>query len=270
MDRYDFEYVQLDRSGRVVATEPGSVGISRSSLPGGIALEMVFVPGGTFTMGSQPGQGYPDESPKHQVRVSSFLLARNLITQAQWASVMDWAPPFRNHGPDLPVDRVNRNEAQSLCSRLAAATGLAFRLPTEAEWEYACRAGTSSAFSFGPTVTTEVCNFVGLHRYADEPTGEYRHASNVGTAFPPNPFGLSDMHGNLWEWCADQWHDDYNGAPDDGGAWGEPSRLGFGVVRGGSWHEPPQNCRSATRLRFAVDEADDVVGVRVALAAEAI
>jgi formylglycine-generating enzyme required for sulfatase activity len=138
-----------------------------------------------------------------------------------------------------------------------------YRLPTEAEWEYACRAGTSTPFYCGETLTTDLANYVGEHTYRSEPKGVYRHATTEVGSFPPNAYGLYDMHGNVWEWCADAWHDDYSGAPSDSSIWLD-RRSQLRVLRGGGWHEPPVLCSSAARLRQDAAEADDLFGFRVA------
>jgi formylglycine-generating enzyme required for sulfatase activity len=122
-------------------------------------------------------------------------------------------------------------------------------------------------FSSGETITTEYANYVGDHLFRDEPRGIYRHVPVAAGTLPPNPWGLYDMHGNLWEFCADRWHDDYSGAPFNGEAWeltgGSPAGQDWRVARGGSWHEPPANCRSATRLRVLETERDDYYGFRL-------
>ena len=158
-----------------------------------------------------------------------------------------------------------RIKAEAFCKALSKKSGRPYRLPGEAEWEYACRAGSGTAFHFGETITTDLANYVGEFTYQNEPKGIYRHVSTEVGQFPPNAFGLYDMHGNIWEWCADDWHDNYTGAPVDGSAWKSRYETVFRVLRGGSWHEPPINCRSATRLKMDAREADDLFGFRVAL-----
>jgi formylglycine-generating enzyme required for sulfatase activity len=146
--------------------------------------------------------------------------------------------------------------------RLSKKAGRTYRLPSEAEWEYACRAGTAGAFCFGPTLTTDLANYVGEHTFGLEPKGLYRHETTSVGSFPANAFGVYDMHGNVWEWCADAWHEDYSDAPADGSAWkrGGASQR---VLRGGGWHDPPDLCRSAARLKFEPSDAEDFVGFRV-------
>jgi formylglycine-generating enzyme required for sulfatase activity len=264
MDEISFESLTLDRSGQVVARMPGTARIFREDLGGGLSLEMVLIPAGLFQMGSPRYLGYPDEHPIHPVSVPAFWLGRTLVTQAQWRAVGCKKLPFRFQGDLRPVEQVSWLDAQEFCRRLNKHSGRTYRLPSEAEWEYACRAGTSTPFSCGETLTTDLANYVGEHTYADEPKGVYRHGTTDVGSFPPNPFGLLDMHGNLWEWCADAWSDDYAGAsasatPRD--VRGQADR----VARGGSWHETPNHCRSAVRLRFAAAEHEDYIGFRVAL-----
>jgi formylglycine-generating enzyme required for sulfatase activity len=163
------------------------------------------------------------------------------------------------------VDRVSWYDAREFCERLSERTGRVYRLPSEAEWEYACRARTTTPFYFGETITTDLANYVGEHIYRSEPKGIYRHETTEVGSFPPNAFGLYDMHGNVWEWCADAWHDNYVGAPADGSVW--ESRSGSQrVLRGGCWHDPPGLCRSAARLKHVPHEGEDFFGFRVALA----
>ncbi len=217
-------------------------------------------------MGSPDGEGYDDERPRHEVAVEPFLLGRHPVTQAQWARLM--GPPLsRFRGDRLPVDGVSWRQAREFCRRLSAATGRAYRLPTEAEWEYACRAGSTALFWFGDTPTTDLVNYNGTFAYGRGATGAYRHTTTAAGTFPPNAFGLCDMHGNLWEWCADAWHYNYEGAPSDGAAWdggSDQPQADWGVLRGGSWHDEPASCRSAVRLRYRRSEGDELVGFRVA------
>ena len=141
--------------------------------------------------------------------------------------------------------------------------GRVYRLPTEAEWEYACRAGTNTPFWPGETLTTELANYVGERAYGAGPKGIYRHETTDVGSFPPNAFGLYDMHGNVWEWCADAWHDNYRGAPATAQSWEGAAASGYRVGRGGSWHDGPDLCRCAARLRLRADEGDDFFGFRI-------
>jgi len=262
----EFETVRVDQQGSVIERQTHGATVFDQDLGGGVVLELVAVPGGSFVMGSPRGQGYEDEWPQHRVTVASFLLGRYPITTEQWRALMG-AHVCRFKGPRLPAEQVSWAMATAFCRRLALATGRAYGLPTEAQWEYACRAGSSTPFSFGETITTDLANYNGEWTYRSEPKGIYRHTTTDSGSFPPNDFGPYDMHGNLWEWCADAWHDSYEGAPVDGSAWGSAADAGQGVARGGSWHDTPDVCRSAVRLRAIAGEGDDFIGFRVALRA---
>ncbi|CAG0931842.1 Serine/threonine-protein kinase Pkn1 [Thermoflexales bacterium] len=232
------------------------------SLGNGVDLELIVIPGGSFRMGTPGKQGYDDERPVHHVTVAPFLMGKYLITQEQWRAIRG-APHGRFTGDRLPIERVSGHDAARFCERLSNRTGRAYRLPSEAQWEYACRAGTATPFHFGPTITTEVANYNGEFVYRGEPKGVYRHTTTQVDLFPPNAFGLHDMHGHLWEWCADAWHDSYEGAPVDDRVWQAPGREAYRVARGGSWHDIPDVCRSAARLKVEVHDAEEILGFRI-------
>jgi formylglycine-generating enzyme required for sulfatase activity len=261
------ETVTVNAQGEIIHREPFRLPVLHQPLPGDLELELALIPNGYSVMGSPHSVGYQDEKPPHSVHVKAFFLSRTTITQNQWQAVIGRLPPCRGKGLDFPVDRVSWNDALRFSKRLAALTGLPYRLPSEAEWEYACRAGTATDFCFGDMITTDLANYVGLHPFAGGPKGEYRHGPIPSRQFSANRFGLFDMHGNLWEWCTDTWHESYAGAPADGEAWvhgGTDER----VLRGGSWHDPPDLCRSACRLKLKPTEGEDYVGVRIALSAD--
>jgi formylglycine-generating enzyme required for sulfatase activity len=235
-------------------------------------IKLVHIPQGTFLMGAGEGDEgyYEDELPQHSVTVPEFYLGKYPVTQAQWCAVATGLPkiehdldpdPSRFKGDTHPVERVNWYEAVEFCRRLSQATGQNYRLPSEAEWEYACRAGTTTPFHFGETITIDLAS------YDDSPKGKYREQTTPVGSFPPNGFGLHDMHGNVWEWCFDLWHENYEGAPTDGSAWveeveeqdEEQSRL----IRGGSWSVDLWNCRSAYRNRDTPDNRNSNIGFRV-------
>jgi formylglycine-generating enzyme required for sulfatase activity/predicted nucleotidyltransferase len=264
LQEFEYETVRVNDRGEVIQRQTHQARRFVEELASGVTLEMVAVPGGRFLMGSRAGRGYADEEPQHSVKVPAFFMGQYPVTQEQWEAVMEWRPPYRCQGAKRPADRVSWFAAREFCERLSAKTGRAYRLPGEAEWEYACRAGTTTPFHFGKTITTDVANYVGEHTYLSEPTGVYRHQTTQAGAFPPNTFGLYDMHGNVWEWCADAWHDNYVGAPGDGSVW-ESDAAAHRVLRGGCWHDPPGLCRSATRLKSAPGEGEDFFGLRVAL-----
>jgi formylglycine-generating enzyme required for sulfatase activity len=260
----EFEAVFVNSLGDITARETHTAEAFLETLDGGVVLEMVLIPAGSFWMGSRPGQGYADEHPQHAVRTRAFLIGRYEVTQEQWHAVMGRLPPCRSLGSRRPVDRVSWNDARAFCARLSRQTGRSYRLPSEAEWEYACRAQTATPFHCGETITTALANYVGAHTYRSEPVGVYRHESSDVGSFAPNAFGLHDMHGNVWEWCADAWHDDYADAPPDGSVW--DGRAGSPrVLRGGGWHDTPDLCRCAARLAAMPDEGEDFVGFRLAL-----
>jgi formylglycine-generating enzyme required for sulfatase activity len=262
MQKIEFETPTLNEKGEVIARTHHSAEQLTEDLGSGVSLDLIVIPAGAFQMGSPPHHGNEDEHPQHFVTIKSFMMGKTLATQEQWKSIMRKMPPCRFKGDKLPVERVSWGEATRFCQQLSKKMKRNYRLPSEAEWEYACHAGTQTPFSFGETLTTGVANYVGEHTYRDEPRGNYFHSTNEGGKFPPNALGLYDMHGNLWEWCADTWLDDYSSAPRDGSAY-ENRKDNYRVARGGSWHEPPQNCRSAIRLRVLDSDAEEFIGFRV-------
>nr|WP_290223385.1 formylglycine-generating enzyme family protein [Trichocoleus desertorum] len=231
-------------------------------------LEMVAIPAGKFMMGSpkhEPERS-PAENPQHQVTIKSFLMARYQVTQTQWRCVAESLPainreldpnPSHSKGEKHPVEQVSWYDAVEFCDRLSSHTGRTYRLPSEAEWEYACRAGTTTPFYFGETLLPDLANYDRLKaRATTKPVDSFVHVGNA--------FGLAQMHGNVWEWCADHWHDTYAGAPTDGSAWlSEDQNLGR-VRRGGSWFNDPEDCRSAHRTHFPPDYGYFSLGFRVA------
>jgi len=170
--------------------------------------------------------------------------------------------PSNFQGAKRPVEQVMWNDAIAFCNKLSQKTGRKYRLPSEAEWEYACRAGTKTPFYFGETITTELANYNGNYTYAAEPKGKYRGQTTEVGSFPPNAFGLYDMHGNVWECCQDTYHKSYEGAPDDGSAWVDNDNDYY-LLRGGSWDDLPGYCRSAARYNTYPDDSTDDIGFRV-------
>jgi len=218
----------------------------------GVILDMASIPGGSFMMGSDQFEAdrYDDEGPQHQVTLDSFFMGRYPITQAQWRVVASLPKvereldpnPSQFKGGKRPVERVNWFDAMEFCARLSAHTGQPYTLPTEAQWEYACRAGTTTPFHFGETITTELANF---HSGSQ---GDYRKETTEVDSFSPNGFGLYDLHGNVLEWCLDHWHESYEGAPADGSAWVTKGDSDRRMLRGGAWFNIPRNCRCACRF----------------------
>jgi formylglycine-generating enzyme required for sulfatase activity len=235
------------------------------NLGNGVTLEMVKIPGGRFLMGSPEMEAKRDdnESRQHDVDVPEFWMGKYVVTQQQWQAIMGNEPSYFK-GKNRPVERVSWNNATKFCQKLSKKTGRDYRLPSEAEWEYACRAGTTTPFYLGETITGELANYDASNTYADEQKGEDREQTTPVGQFPPNAFGLYDMHGNVWEWCQDVWHSTYDGAPDDGSAWVNGSNSRRRVLRGGSWFNYPRWCRSANRFNYISDEADSYgIGFRL-------
>ena len=184
-----FKTVTVDDRGQVISRDSHTAQQVTETLQGGVALELILIPGGAFWMGSRAGIGYDDETPRHRVSVPPFLMGKVPVTQAQWAAVMDWTPPYRCTGALRPADRVSWHDAMAFCARLSEQTGRGYRLPSEAEWEYACRAGTRTPFYVGENLTTDLANYVGLHTY-DRSRRAYTGTSPTDVAtFPPIPSG---------------------------------------------------------------------------------
>jgi formylglycine-generating enzyme required for sulfatase activity len=282
-----------------------------------LSLTFVEIPAGIFLMGSPPEEPerLDDEGPQHEVKLASFFMSQTPITQAQWREVAQWQErpgerwereldpepsffqPRRNpkarsfddarfsllkgetDSEQRPVENVNWLDAIEFCSRLSQRTGRTYTLPSEAQWEYACRAGTTTAFHFGATIMPELANYNGNYVYAEGSKGEYRKQTTPVGIFPANAWGLHEMHGNVLEWCLDPWHDSYKGAPADGTAWlntaesnnkqtiekgnKSDSEQQQKLLRGGSWYDDPRNCRSASRDHYRPDNASVDVGFRV-------
>ena len=238
-----------------------------------VKLEMVAIDGGKFLMGTEDEEierlirEYDDErfraeKPQHEVTVQSFFMGKYSITQAQYQEVMG-KNPSRFKGDDHPVEQVSWFDAEEFCQKLSEKTGKEYRLPSEAEWEYACRAGTMTQFHFGETITSNLANYRDSSTYIpNEPRGRYRTITVPVGSFQPNAFGLYDMHGNIWEWCQDNSHENYEGALEDGNAWlsGDSSRK---VIRGGSCFSYPWFCRSANRFFKLRPSRLNYIGFRV-------
>ena len=238
-----------------------------------INLEMVYVPSGSFTMGSslEEASSLSRERPQHLVDVPAFFMGKYPITQAQYESVMGSNPSRFKDKPDSPsrpVEQVSWEDAQEFCKKLSELTGREYRLPSEAQWEYACRAGTTTPFHFGETISTKVANYNGEYVYGMDEKGENRKQITPVDYFGvANEFGLCDMHGNVWEWCEDDWHGKYEGAPMDGSAWidskSKESNKTSHSLRGGSWLYDPVDCRSAFRTFSDLDSRYNDLGFRV-------
>lgn len=271
----EFNVIQVDAVGQQINQIHTQIQFITEQLDNEIALDMVIVPGGKFLMGALSDEHgrFDDELPQRSVAVNPFLLSKYPITQSQWYAIAllpkinrDLSPnPSKFKKINQPVEQVSWYDALEFCARLSIKTGYAYRLPNEAEWEYSCRAGTETPFFFGSTITPRLANYDGRNSYAYEEQGIFRQQTTpVGSYNAPNLFGLHDMHGNVWEWCADPWHNNYQGAPLTADIWtmnGDPS---YRVIRGGSWNAEAKFCRSASRGKGRLEKKGDGIGFRVA------
>jgi len=277
LQTFQFETISVDSAGTVVSQRVAKA--DYFSEPG-IGLEMVSIPGGTYPMGlgraqlgllrSQPAsrslsrEPLETMQPQRSVSLASFFISRYEITQAQWQIVANLPRVGRDlsrnpsyiKGDKLPVDQVSWEDASEFCNRLTRSTGRRFRLPAEAEWEYACRAGTTSLFHFGDKLAPDLAN------YSVSSVDAMAGPAPVGSKGVANRFGLFDMHGNVQEWCLDSWHSSYLGAPSDGRAW-EGGDANNRVLRGGAWTTDAPACGSAARVKGGVTLRARSVGFRV-------
>ncbi len=227
-----------------------------------IGMKLTYIPAGEFMMGSPSNEAnrMSDET-QHRVRISQpFLMQTTEVTQSQWQSVMGNNPSVFKGDSNLPVEKVSWSDAVAFCEKLSQRDGRTYRLPTEAQWEYACRAGTTTPFSFGHTLSTNQANYNGNFVYGSGVKGTYRGKTVAVGSFPANAWGLYDMHGNVWEWCSD-WYGDYpsGNVTDPTGASDGSAR----VCRGGSWDINPGFCRSAVRLWINPPSSSYIIGFRV-------
>ena len=282
--KYTFDIVKVNCNGQEISRLQGQATQIVEDLGNGVTLEMVLIPGGTFIMGSPEGEGGDREKPQHQVTIRPFLMGKYPVTQAQWRQVAGFPKLQRDLNPNpsyfkgenLSIECVSWYDAIEWCARLSKKIGKPYRLPSEAEWEYAARAGTTTPFHIGETLTTELANYYGGYSYGCDPKIVYRQETTpVGHFNHANAFGLYDIHGNVLEWCADPWHETYDGAPSDRPVWDEGNDyveylinlLGTKpdkrVLRGGSWGSDRDGCRCASRNGEDADEWYDDLGFRV-------
>ena len=281
LKNFNFEVLTVNERGEEVKREKGQAQYFTEELGNGIAIDMVAIPGGKFLMGTEDKEierlvkkfdweGFRREKLRHEVTVQSFFMGKYPVTQGQWKAVASLpklkrdleADPSQFKGGNRPVERVSWEDAVEFCQRLSKQTGKEYRLPTEAEWEYACRAETTTPFHFGETITDKLANYDASKTYASESKGEYRKETTTVGIFVPNAFGLYDVHGQVWEWCEDDFYENYGGAPIDGKAW--ISRAGSKkVIRGGSWDDGPAFSRSACRGFDARGDRRSFIGLRV-------
>ena len=270
LQTFEFETIYLDKQGRIAKRSSLFAESLVTKLTPDTSLEMVRIPAGNFLMGAsfEKAKHRQNETPAHSVNIESFLLGKFTVTQAQWLAIMSDLPlmPTEFRSENLPVVNVWLEKAFEFCARLSKMTGLSFRLPSEAEWEYACRAGTTTPFHFGQAISTEFANYNANHLDRGLNLDEFRQNTTPAGFFKvANNFGLFDMHGNVWEWCSDIWHADYNGAPTDGSSWVNNGDQSYCVQRGGSWCDRANACRSAFRVGDIAHNSDNVVGLRICL-----
>jgi formylglycine-generating enzyme required for sulfatase activity len=279
LETFEFDVTTINRSGQIKQRQKLQAQFLRESLNGSkqaADLEMVAIAPGQFWMGAATSetQATRAELPRHQVKLSPFLISKYPITQAQWAAVAalprvrrDLNPePSYFQGRNLPVESVSWLDAVEFCDRLSQHTGRRYQLPSEAQWEYACRAGTNTPFHVGETISSHFADYVGTYTYKAERSGDYRQSTVPVGRFSANAFGLHDMHGNVWEWCADSWHANYRGAPSRGEAWTGNQRSPLRTIRGGGWLDAPDKIRSASRSGYLETALNRTIGFRVTLA----
>jgi formylglycine-generating enzyme required for sulfatase activity len=273
----EFTLVKVDAKGEITDQPQGEAEIFVEDLGDGVSLTMVKIPGGEFLMDSPTSEEgrYDDESPQHLVKVPEFYLGQTLVTQAQWQQIMGTNPSYFTGDGKLPIEQVSWVDSQEFCQKLSAQTQREYRLPSEAEWEYACRSKTTTPFCFGETISSEVVNYRAQDfkyegttysgKYREGKLVKYREKTTLVSEFPPNAFGLYDLHGNLWEWCQDHWHKNYEGAPTNGSSWLDldAAENAFRVLRGGSWNINPRFCRSASRFTLTPVNRFYDIGFRV-------
>ncbi len=282
---FEFEVVLLDGRGHLLGRDRAQnqcfVEVLPATVGESVLLEMVAIPPGTFPMGAAKtdSRATAREKPQHFVSVEAFFMGKHPVTQAQWRAVAALPRVQRDLNPDpsyfktpyedspvgdRPVECVSWYDAMEFCDRLARHTRRPYRLPSEAEWEYACRAGTVTPFHFGPTLSPDLANYDSRQSRGNTVKGTCRQETTPVGYFPAtNGFGLHDIHGNVWEWCADPWHDNYRNAPMDGIIWEEGGNPNLRVLRGGSWNDFAKYCRSSFRDGEEPDFRFYVVGFRV-------
>ncbi len=291
---FGYDVLTADERGKVLDRRSESSRYYIEQLTGGQTLELVEIPAGAFLMGSDQTElegikksyirgidreikesllrRVNSETPQHMVKVAAFYMSKHEITQSQWRAIAGlpkvnrelMSDPSQFKGGNRPVEKVSWEDAVEYCERLTRATGRKYRLPTEAEWEYAARAGTSSHFHFGEGILTEWVNYNGKFTFGTSPRGEFRQQTvPVGSLALANPFGLFDMHGNVWEWCQDTWHDNYESAPEDGKAWAKGEIQYLKAIRGGAWDSSGGESRSGSRNKMTSTIRLNNIGFRV-------
>lgn len=272
---FDFATIAVDRQGKEKQRTYHQARLYTEDLGSYRTLAMVSIPAGKFNMGASVREKFSSdrERPLHQVKVAAFSIGKYPITQAQWRAVAKLPiiksklqlDPSHFKGDLRPVDSISWLEAREFCDRLSAYTGKQYRLPSEVEWEYACRGNTRTPFAYGETLTGELADYASAYAYASETGTAYRRETTIVGSFMPNSFGVYDLHGNISEWCADPWHEDYHGAPSNSKVWNQGGNQAWRTLRGGSWANKPSHCRSAHRSGYPKHLLNRAIGFRVAM-----
>ena len=278
IETFNYDVLTVSPTGQLAETHRREARYFNEDLGSPLTIEMVEIPEGTFMMGAPPEtqkDRHPNERPQHQVTIPMLYMSRYEVTQAQWVAVsklpkvsreIDLNPSGFKGDLKLPVQNLSWWEGVEFCERLSKATGRTYRLPTEAEWEYACRARTTTPFYFGDTITSEIVNYDANYPFGAGPKGVTRKQPvPVGNTGAPNAFGLHNLHGNQAEWCLDPWHENYIGAPRDDRSWEDGGNQSLRVFRGGSWYDGGDNCRSAFRNSYAPDVKLSFIGLRIVM-----
>ncbi len=282
---YEYKTIQLDETGEEISRQTLRARCYRETLAKNIYLDLIEIPAGEFLMGCPPDEegAHPSQFPQHQVTLKSFLMGKYPVTQRQWQALAKLEQvdielnPYPGHFEDdeRPVEQVSWWEAKEFCARLSKLTGHNYDLPSESQWEYACRGNTITPFHCGLTISTDIANYSGVDweymgkicsqgRYGGGKLGEDRKETTPVDYFSfANPFGLYDLHGNVREWCNDPSHDNYQSAPSDGSTWIKAGDESKSILRGGSWNGGPRKCRSAFRSKLDRSAALYDVGFRV-------
>ena len=232
-----------------------------------ILNQLVPIPQGTFLMGSDKRNtlGFSKEYPQHLVDMPAFYMSKYLITQKQWKVIsqlpsidieLDCNPRYRRED-NYPIENINWYEALEFCNRISVITGKNIMLPSESQWEYCCKAGTNTTYSFGDNITPELANY---NRHKENVTPRIKP---IGS-YPSNPWGLYDMHGNINEWCLDDWHINYENAPTDGSPWlYEKNPYNSKILRGGNYYSTHRSCTSTSRYLLSTYRKTIGVGFRI-------
>jgi formylglycine-generating enzyme required for sulfatase activity len=267
---YEFESVTVNRRGEIIQRTPGKTRYFQEDLGNNMYLDMTYIPGGAFLMGAPKSEERSNdcERPQHQVTIPPFWMGKYAVTQEQWQAIMG-NNPSHFKGAKRPVEQVSWNDCQHFCQKLSQRVGKAYGLSSEAEWEYGCRAGTTTPFHCGETITTGLANYNGNYTYAEAGKGIYRRETVEVGQFPPNAFGLYEMQGNVLEWCGDVWHDSYADKPknlqqNSHPAWSYHNTTMY-LLRGYSWGNDSWSCRSAARGGNPAAAWDYRIGFRLVL-----